>query len=67
MEADVITLQDLFTFEIEEVNADGIVVGQLAATGFRPLFLRKFEKRGVNLPLTLFGTPKIPSLERATS
>ena len=64
MEADVITLQDLFTFDLEEVNADGVVVGQLAATGFRPLFLRKFEKRGVNLPLSLFGTPKVPALEQ---
>jgi len=64
MEGDVITLQDLFTFELAEVNTDGVVVGQLAPTGFRPLFLRKFEKRGVTLPLSLFGTPKVPSLEQ---
>jgi pilus assembly protein CpaF len=61
MESDVITLQDLFDYEIDEVNRDGIVVGKLRPTGLRPAFMRKFEKRGVNLPLSLFGTPRLPS------
>jgi pilus assembly protein CpaF len=67
MEADVITLQDLFTFKLDEVSSEGIVVGKLVPTGFRPLFLRKFEKRGVSLPLSLFGTPQLPPLEQAAS
>jgi pilus assembly protein CpaF len=61
MESDVITLQDLFDYEIDEVNRDGVVVGKLRPTGLRPAFMRKFEKRGVNLPLSLFGTPRLPS------
>jgi pilus assembly protein CpaF len=56
MESDVITLQELFEFRIGEVNKDGVVVGELVPTGLRPAFLRKFEKRGVTLPLGLFGT-----------
>jgi pilus assembly protein CpaF len=56
MESDVITLQELFEFRIGEVNKDGVVVGELVPTGLRPSFLRKFEKRGVTLPLGLFGT-----------
>jgi len=60
MESDVVTLQDLFDFKLEEVNRDGIVIGELQPTGLRPTFLRKFEKRGVNLPLSLFGTPRLP-------
>ena len=56
MESDVITMQELFEFKMSEVNKDGVVVGELVPTGLRPSFLRKFEKRGVTLPLGLFGT-----------
>jgi pilus assembly protein CpaF len=59
MESDVITLVELFEFKFEELNTDGVVVGKLRATGLRPTFLRKFEKRGVSLPLSLFGTPRL--------
>ena len=54
METDVITLQELFKFEIDEVTRDGTIVGGLRATGLRPAFLEKFEKRGIALPLGLF-------------
>jgi pilus assembly protein CpaF len=54
MESDVITLQELFKFQIEQVTRDGTIVGGLRATGLRPTFLQKFEKRGVSLPLNLF-------------
>jgi pilus assembly protein CpaF len=54
MESDVITLQDLFKFEIDQVSRDGTIVGALRSTGLRPAFLAKFEKRGISLPLGLF-------------
>jgi pilus assembly protein CpaF len=54
MEADVITMQDLFRFKIADVASDGKVVGNLSCTGLRPALLHKFEKRGVELPLTMF-------------
>jgi pilus assembly protein CpaF len=54
MESDVITLQELFKFQIDEVTRDGTIVGGLRPTGLRPTFLHKFEKRGVALPLGLF-------------
>jgi pilus assembly protein CpaF len=54
MESDVITLQELFKFQIDEVTRDGTIVGGLRPTGLRPTFLSKFEKRGVALPLGLF-------------
>jgi pilus assembly protein CpaF len=50
MESDVITLQDLYRFEVEGVAAQRSVVGQLQATGLRPTFLHKFERRGIQLP-----------------
>jgi pilus assembly protein CpaF len=54
MESDVITLQDIFEFKIQEVTSERVVVGSLRPTGLRPNFLNKFEKRGVSLPVGLF-------------
>jgi pilus assembly protein CpaF len=54
MESDVITLQELFKFQIDEITQDGTIVGGLRATGLRPSFVAKFEKRGIALPLGLF-------------
>jgi pilus assembly protein CpaF len=58
MESDVITMQELFKFEIDSVTTDGKIVGGLRPTGLRPTFLQKFEKRGVALPLGLFQVPE---------
>jgi pilus assembly protein CpaF len=63
MESDVITMQELFKYKIDEVTADGTIVGALRTTGLRPTFISKFEKRGISLPQSLFlnrdgfGTP----------
>jgi pilus assembly protein CpaF len=54
MESDVITLQELFKFEIDEITRDSKIMGSLRATGLRPTFVQKFEKRGVALPTALF-------------
>ncbi len=54
MEVDVITLQELFTYRIEQVTGERVFVGSLVSTGLRPTFLDKFEKRGVMLPAGLF-------------
>jgi pilus assembly protein CpaF len=50
MESDVITLQELFRFQVDSVASNRTVVGALQNTGIRPGFLEKFEKRGVSLP-----------------
>jgi pilus assembly protein CpaF len=54
MESDVITMQELFKFQIDEINHDGKIVGGLRPTGLRPTFMGKFEKRGIPLPLSMF-------------
>jgi pilus assembly protein CpaF len=54
MESEVITLQDIFEFKVDQVTSDRVVIGSLRATGLRPAFLHKFEKRGVSLPNSLF-------------
>jgi pilus assembly protein CpaF len=55
MESEMITLQDLYTFAIERVTEDRVVIGSLNPTGLRPNFLYKFEKRGIELPASLLG------------
>ena len=55
MEADVITLQDIFAFKVESITADRTIVGELEPTGLRPLLQGKFEKRGIELPLDIFA------------
>jgi pilus assembly protein CpaF len=50
MESEVITLQDLYAFHVEGV-ARRHVVGSLKATGFRPSFAEKFERRGIEVPV----------------
>jgi pilus assembly protein CpaF len=65
MESDVITLQDLFEFKVERVTPDRVVIGNLQATGLRPTFLHKFEKRGITLPVSLFSTGHAQPLDFA--
>jgi pilus assembly protein CpaF len=55
MESEIITLQDIYTFNITQVLPDRTVVGQLEATRLRPTFLHKFQKRGIELPGYLFS------------
>jgi pilus assembly protein CpaF len=70
MESEVITLQDIFAFKIESVSRERTVIGRMEATGLRPTFLYKFEKRGIGLPNDLFvmpGATEIPELAARAS
>jgi pilus assembly protein CpaF len=55
MEADVITLQDLYVFQVDPTAANNSrsVTGSLRGTGLRPTFLDKFERRGIQPPAGL--------------
>jgi pilus assembly protein CpaF len=66
MESDVITLQDLFEFKVERVTPDRVVLGSLRTTGIRPAFTHKFEKRGIELPTSLFGGSFAPFVASGT-
>jgi pilus assembly protein CpaF len=58
MEGDVITLQDLFVFDIGSTLDDqGRVQGRLRATGLRPHFLQKLADRQIKLDANLFEPP----------
>src|SRR5262249_29107277 len=62
MESDVITLQDIYEFKIESIAPDRTIVGALQATGLRPIFVHKFEKRGIEMPTEMFASPEVPSI-----
>jgi pilus assembly protein CpaF len=57
MESDVVTLQDIFEFKIDQITAEREVVGGLRPTGLRPSFLSKFQKHGLDLPIEMFQIP----------
>ena len=55
MEGDVITLQDLFTFDYSAGRDEsGRFRGHLVSTGLRPKFTQDLMDVGVDLPPTLF-------------
>jgi pilus assembly protein CpaF len=46
MEGDVVTMQDIFRFEQDGVNAAGKACGRLVATGVRPSFVERLRSHG---------------------
>ena len=56
MESDVITLQDIFTFDYGAGRDEmGRFRGQLVPTGIRPKFTQDLGDHGVDLPVSLFA------------
>jgi len=56
MEADLITMQDIFVFEKTGVNENGRVTGKFRATGVRPKFYERLKAAGIQLPTSVFQT-----------
>jgi pilus assembly protein CpaF len=54
MEEDVVTTQDIFTFDQQGIDADGRVVGFHRATGVRPKFTERLARVGVHLGSEVF-------------
>jgi len=55
MEGDIVTLSDLFRFDQTGVSKDGKVLGDMRATGLRPVFTPKLEVVGFKLGAEIFG------------
>jgi pilus assembly protein CpaF len=55
LEGQVITMQDLFRFHHEGVDANGHVLGSLTPTGIQPRFLDRLAEMGVQIPSDLFS------------
>jgi pilus assembly protein CpaF len=59
MEGDVITLQEIFTYEQKGLDQQGNLKGRFRATGVRPKFMERFAARGVTVPSDLFDAGKV--------
>ena len=55
MEGEIITMQDLFTFERMGMDEDGEVKGRFRASGIRPKCTERLEAWGIDLQETLFA------------
>jgi pilus assembly protein CpaF len=55
MEGDIVTLSDIFKFDQTGVASNGKVLGQMEATGLRPLFTPRLEATGIKLRSEIFG------------
>jgi pilus assembly protein CpaF len=60
MEADVVSMQDLFVFEKQGVSSEGRVIGTFNATGIRPKFAERLRAGGFDLPSHLFDQTSRP-------
>jgi pilus assembly protein CpaF len=59
MESDIITMQEIFTFEQKGVAPDGTVVGHFRATGIRPKFVDRLRVHGIDVPDELFDPTRL--------
>jgi len=59
MEGEVVTLNDIFSFQQSGVDGQGRVKGRFAATGIRPKFVQKFESLGMQVPPDLFNPHRV--------
>jgi pilus assembly protein CpaF len=57
MEADVVSMQDIFVFEKQGMSSEGRVLGAFNATGIRPKFAERLKAVGFDLPLNMFDQP----------
>ena len=55
MEGDIVTLSDIFKFDQTGVSSKGKVLGEMEATGLRPLFTPRLEAAGYKLSGEIFG------------
>jgi pilus assembly protein CpaF len=54
MEGDVITMQEIFSFEKIGITQDGKVIGRFRASGVRPKCCERLKASGIHLPADMF-------------
>src|SRR6478672_2152600 len=54
MEGDIITMQEIFTFDKLGVSQEGKVIGRFRATGVRPKVCERLKASGIHLPTDMF-------------
>jgi pilus assembly protein CpaF len=54
MEGDVVTMQEIFKFNMQATDNKGRIIGRYCATGIRSSFTDRFRQWGYDLPASLF-------------
>jgi pilus assembly protein CpaF len=54
MEGEMITMQEIFSFNLMGLTEDRKVKGRFIASGIRPKFMKRLEGMGITLPSSLF-------------
>ncbi len=62
MEGDVITMQDLFTFQQDGWSEDGRLLGHFEPTGAVPTFIEDIRRANLDLDISMFTPPKRPGM-----
>jgi len=57
MEGDIVVLTDIFKFEQTGIGENGKIIGELKATGIRPIFSPRLEAAGFKLGAEIFMPP----------
>jgi pilus assembly protein CpaF len=59
MEGEVVTLQEIFSFEQTGVDREGRIKGRFIPRGIRPKFVDRFKAFGIPIPADLFNPDRI--------
>jgi pilus assembly protein CpaF len=59
MEGNVITMQEIFSFEQTSVDSNGKVVGRFKMTGIMPRFVERFKANGILVPYDIFDPRRV--------
>lgn len=54
MEGETITMQEIFKFERQGIDENGVVLGRFVPTGVRPRFAERLQTSGLHLPSSFF-------------
>jgi pilus assembly protein CpaF len=57
MEGDIVVLTDIFKFEQTSMGENGKIIGELKATGIRPIFTPRLDAAGFKLGAEVFMPP----------
>jgi pilus assembly protein CpaF len=55
MEGEVVTMSEIFRFDREGLDENNNVIGELRPTGIVPAFYRDLQRKGIEIPIELFG------------
>jgi pilus assembly protein CpaF len=59
MEGEMITMQEIFTFERTGIDGQGTVLGRFRAMGIRPKFVQRLRQHGITVRDDLFDPSRV--------